>query len=188
MRAVCRYQVLLTSRTRRQSNSRPLTRHHWRSRCVTSNYDVWLHRFREGNTSCEDRSRSRRPLTVLQDSVLKLLLKYPFASAKNIAIHFGISLSTVKGPLMREPGLRNGLKDGPIGASRLPAKVASCHMQNRDSVAREEVDNAPRARLTRNLLCKDLLLVEIPRPACRAWKRTYPTAECQSPFITNRDR
>jgi hypothetical protein len=45
----------------------------------------WLRRFKEGDTSCEDRNRAGRPLTIMGDILSKFLSKYPFASAKNIA-------------------------------------------------------------------------------------------------------
>jgi hypothetical protein len=35
----------------------------------------WLHRFREGDTSCKDRNRARRPLTILEDVSSKFLSK-----------------------------------------------------------------------------------------------------------------
>jgi hypothetical protein len=65
-----------------------------------------LRRFRQGNTSCPDRNRSRRPLIVSGDVLSKFVPKYPFASVKNFANHFGIRISTVKKPLMPELGLR----------------------------------------------------------------------------------
>jgi hypothetical protein len=64
-----------------------------------------LRRFREGDTSCEDRIRARRPLTILGDVLSKFVFKYPFASAKNIVSHFDMSISTVKNLLGRELGL-----------------------------------------------------------------------------------
>jgi transposase len=66
----------------------------------------WLHRFREGDTSCEDRNRAERPLTILGEVLSKLLSKYSFVSAKNIASHFDISVSTVNDLITRELGLR----------------------------------------------------------------------------------
>jgi hypothetical protein len=66
----------------------------------------YLRRFREGDTSCEDRKRARRPFTSLGDVFSKFLSKYSLASANNIASHFDISVSTVKYLLARELGLR----------------------------------------------------------------------------------
>jgi hypothetical protein len=65
-----------------------------------------LHHFREGDTSCEDRNRSRRALAIGGGILSKLLSKSPFASAKEIASHFYISVSTVKDILARELGPR----------------------------------------------------------------------------------
>jgi transposase len=69
-----------------------------------------LRRFREGDTSCKLRNRARRPLTILGDALLKFLSKYPFASPKNIASQFDISVSTVKDLLVHEPGLRKFIR------------------------------------------------------------------------------
>jgi hypothetical protein len=66
----------------------------------------WLRRFREGDTSCEDRNRAGIPLTILGDVTSKFLAKHPFASPKNIASHFDISILVVKDLLSRELGLR----------------------------------------------------------------------------------
>jgi transposase len=66
----------------------------------------WLRRFREGDTSCGGRNRAGRPLTILRDAWSKFLSKYPFASAKNIASHFDISVSTMQDLLARELGFR----------------------------------------------------------------------------------
>jgi hypothetical protein len=63
-------------------------------------------RFREGNTSCKDKTRSGRSLTIFEDVLSKFLLKYPIASANIIAKHFDISVLTVKDLLIRELGLR----------------------------------------------------------------------------------
>jgi histone-lysine N-methyltransferase SETMAR len=65
----------------------------------------WLRRFREGNTSCEDGNRAGRPLTILRYVLSKFLSKCLFASAKNIASHFDISVSTVKDLRAGELGL-----------------------------------------------------------------------------------
>jgi hypothetical protein len=45
----------------------------------------WVHRFREGDTSCEDKPRLGRPLTILGVVLSEFLWKYPFDSAKIIA-------------------------------------------------------------------------------------------------------
>jgi hypothetical protein len=66
----------------------------------------WLRHFREADKSCEDRDRAGRPLTVLGDVLSKFFSKYLFASAKNIASHLAISVSTVKDLLASELGLR----------------------------------------------------------------------------------
>jgi transposase len=66
----------------------------------------WLRRFREGDTSCEDRNRAGEPLTNLRDVLSKFFSKYSCASAKNITSHFDISVSTVTDLLARELGLR----------------------------------------------------------------------------------
>jgi transposase len=67
---------------------------------------LWLRRFREGDTSCEDRSRAGRPLTILGEVLSKTFSKHPFASPENIASHFDLRVSTVMGLLARELGLR----------------------------------------------------------------------------------
>jgi hypothetical protein len=66
----------------------------------------WARRFGEGETSCEDKSRLCRPLTILGDVFSKFFLKYPFASAKMIVTHFNISGSTVEDLHVRELELR----------------------------------------------------------------------------------
>jgi transposase len=66
----------------------------------------WLRRFREGDSSCKDRNRPGRPPAILRDVLSKLLSKYLFPSAKNIASHFDISVSTVKDLLAHDLGLR----------------------------------------------------------------------------------
>jgi hypothetical protein len=58
----------------------------------------WVLCFREGDTSCEDKSKLGRPLPVLGDVLSKFFLKHPFASAKIIAKHFDI-----RGPAVKDP-------------------------------------------------------------------------------------
>jgi hypothetical protein len=53
----------------------------------------------EGDASCKD--RAGRALTILEKGLSKFFSKYLFASAKNIASHFDISVSTMKDLLTR---------------------------------------------------------------------------------------
>jgi transposase len=66
----------------------------------------WLRHFKEGNTSYENAARPRRPTVIIGDILSKFLARYPFASAKVMSRHFGVSSSTVKEVLICELGLR----------------------------------------------------------------------------------
>jgi hypothetical protein len=67
----------------------------------------WLLRFREGDRSCEDRTRARRSVTILGDFFSKFLSEHPFVPAKNIASQVDINVSRVKDLLARELELRH---------------------------------------------------------------------------------
>jgi transposase len=90
----------------------------------------WLRRFREGDTSCENRNRAGRLLTILGDSLPKFLFKYMFASAMNIASHFNINMSTVKDLLARELRLRK------FTQRWVPHSLSECEKNERVSYGR----------------------------------------------------
>jgi hypothetical protein len=56
--------------------------------------------------SCLDEARLRRSLSILKPPLEHFLEKFPFASARIIAVHFNVSYSTVKDMLSREFKMR----------------------------------------------------------------------------------
>jgi transposase len=64
----------------------------------------WLRKLKSGDLSCLDENRPCRLVTILEPVLRKFLDKYPFASAKVLSRHFGISPPTVKKILHRELG------------------------------------------------------------------------------------
>jgi transposase len=65
----------------------------------------WLARFRAGNISCLDEARPGALFSILGPPLEHFLEKFPFASARTIAMHFNLSRSTVKDILSQELGL-----------------------------------------------------------------------------------
>jgi hypothetical protein len=65
-----------------------------------------LRRFKKGNILCEDAERSVRQMIVIGNILCNFLAKYPFASAKIMLQHFGLSASTKKELLIRESGFK----------------------------------------------------------------------------------
>jgi transposase len=95
----------------RQEHGTKVIHTHWRGTLGAATESLptvrrWMHRFREGDTSCEDKSRLDEPIIILEDFLSNFILKYSFVSAKIIAKHFDISGSTVKDLLIPEMGLR----------------------------------------------------------------------------------
>jgi hypothetical protein len=68
-----------------------------------STVQTWLHRFKEGNTSCED---ANRLMVNIGDIMRMFLASYPFAPAKVMSRHFSVSPSTVQRILNRKLGFR----------------------------------------------------------------------------------
>jgi hypothetical protein len=66
----------------------------------------WVARFESGNTSCEDISRARRPLTDLAAPFGLFLQNYPFASVRMLSQQFRVCATTVKEILVRDLGLK----------------------------------------------------------------------------------
>jgi transposase len=66
----------------------------------------WIHRFRAGDTSCEDAKRPGKPMLMMGDSFRTFLERYPFGSAKIMSEHFDVSRATVTKILSRELRLR----------------------------------------------------------------------------------
>jgi histone-lysine N-methyltransferase SETMAR len=66
----------------------------------------WIHRFKDGDLSCEDEDRSGRPLSDLSDGIRRHLDKYPFTSAQLLAKHFSSSVPTISRILKTHLGLR----------------------------------------------------------------------------------
>jgi transposase len=71
-----------------------------------SQIKIWLQKFRNGDLSCKDSPRSRRPLLTLEPQLEAFMQKYSFASARVIAQHFLTTAPTVKDVLQRELGMR----------------------------------------------------------------------------------
>jgi hypothetical protein len=57
--------------------------------------DHWLARFREGDRSCVNHSRSGRPVIDISECLRAFLDKFPFARANVIPKHFRIALETI---------------------------------------------------------------------------------------------
>jgi transposase len=66
----------------------------------------WIRKFKNGDLSCDDDSRPGRPMSILGPVLQKFLDRYPFASARVMSKHFGLSPPTVKEILRRELGLK----------------------------------------------------------------------------------
>jgi hypothetical protein len=66
----------------------------------------WLARFREGDLSCADHSRSGRPVIDISELLRAFLDKFPFASANRMSKHFRIALGTIMKIIRRGLGLK----------------------------------------------------------------------------------
>jgi hypothetical protein len=71
-----------------------------------SQIKIRLLKFRNGDLSCKDSSRSGRPLLTLGQQLWACLQKYTFASPRVIAQHFLMTVSTIKNVLQRELEMR----------------------------------------------------------------------------------
>jgi transposase len=71
-----------------------------------SQIKIWLQKFRNGDLSCKDAPRTRRPLLTLEPQLAASLQKYLFATARALAQHFLTSVPTIKEILQRELGLK----------------------------------------------------------------------------------
>jgi hypothetical protein len=67
---------------------------------------IWLQKFRNGDLSCKDSPRSRRPLFTLGPQLEAFMQKYPSASARVIAKHFLTTVPMIKDILQRELGTK----------------------------------------------------------------------------------
>jgi hypothetical protein len=71
----------------------------------------WITKFKNGDSSCDDNSRSDIPISILGQVLQKFFDRYPFSSTRIISKHFRISPSTVKEIVRQEMRLRNSAED-----------------------------------------------------------------------------
>jgi hypothetical protein len=89
----------------------------------------WLARFSRHDIFCLNQVRPGRPLSILGWPLEHFLEKFPFSSARIMAMHFNVSHSTVKDVVSRELGLRKILpKMSTMSALRPPEKVMRRHL------------------------------------------------------------
>jgi hypothetical protein len=73
---------------------------------VPTAIESWLARFREGDLSCADHSRSDRPVINISECLRAIFNKSPFASANMMSKHFHIPRGTIMEILRRDLGLK----------------------------------------------------------------------------------
>jgi hypothetical protein len=71
-----------------------------------SQIKIWLHKFRNGDLSCQDSLRSGRPLVTIGPQPEAFMQKAPLPSARAIAQHFLATVLTIKDILQRESVMR----------------------------------------------------------------------------------
>jgi hypothetical protein len=72
----------------------------------------WLPRFREGDLSCTDHSRSGSPVIDISECLRAFVDKFPFTSANMMSKHFRISHGNIMEILQRDLGLKSCPVDG----------------------------------------------------------------------------
>jgi hypothetical protein len=68
--------------------------------------ESWLARFREGDLSCPDYSRSGRPMIDASESLRPFLDKFPFASANTMLKYFRVTCGIIMEILQRGLGFK----------------------------------------------------------------------------------
>jgi hypothetical protein len=67
----------------------------------------WLARFREGDLSCADHSRSSHPVIDISESLRAFINKFPSASANMMSRHFRIARGSIMEILQRDLGFQS---------------------------------------------------------------------------------
>jgi hypothetical protein len=84
-----------------------------------SQIKIWLQKFRNGNLSCKNAPRTRRPLLTLGPQLAAFLQKFRFASTMVLAQHFLTNMRMIKEILQRDMGLKIlAALDAPLSVSR----------------------------------------------------------------------
>jgi hypothetical protein len=92
---------------------------------------IWLRKFSNNESSCQDAPRTERPPLILGPKFAALLQKYPFASARVLAQHFLTRVPTIKEILQGELGLKNSPGAGCPNFCPLPKTLLVLKHQQR---------------------------------------------------------
>jgi hypothetical protein len=103
--AKTRDEISLAERLERQKMHEELMNTLSDDSYALSQIQIWLQKFRNGDLSCKDSPRSRKPLLTLGPQLEAFMQKDPFASARVIAQYFLRTVLTIKDIIQRELGM-----------------------------------------------------------------------------------